>query len=93
MVTEVSEKRLERIEQKIDDLSQAFIVLARTEEKMVTIERDRQETNNRINSLESKVNLAEKKIELNGQISSALNKLFWLIVASIAAAVAMNFFG
>lgn len=35
------DNRLQRIENKIDDLSEAFVILARTEEKLATIERDR----------------------------------------------------
>jgi len=97
------EARLERIEHKLDELAKAFIILAKVEEKLLTIERDRHEAQSRVNELEKKLqqdhesfehDLAElkKSSEANLVTTTAVNRVFWLIVtAGIGYAVTAAF--
>ena len=87
-----SEDRLARIENKIDQLSEAFIIMARTEEKLATIERDRQEVNDRLARIENKQEEIDKKLTENGSTINIINKLFWLVVASVVGAIVINYF-
>jgi hypothetical protein len=74
------DNRLERIERKIDDLSEAFIILARTEEKLATIERDRIEFQARFNRMELRLDAIHAKVEESNNTTSIINKIFWLVV-------------
>lgn len=101
-----AEGRLERIEKKIDDLSEAFISLARAEEKLATIERDRLELNAKMNSFEVKFSKLEDKLNdvndkiyaltktVNGNslVSGGIKNLMWLSLAAVIGAFTNNYF-
>lgn len=84
-------RRLERIEEKIDQLSEAFVILARTEEKMATSERDRTDMMKRFENLEKKVDEASKKLDETSSTTAVINKLFWLVIAALTGAYALQF--
>lgn len=100
------EARLERIEKKIDDLSEAFISLARAEEKLATIERDRLELNARMGTFEAKFSKLEdklndvndkihaltKSVNSNSLISGGIKNLVWLSIAAVIGAFTNNYF-
>lgn len=84
--------RLHRIENKLDDLTEAFVILARTEEKLTTAERDRMEIQNRINKIESKIEDINSKVESSLSTTSTINRLFWLVLSGGIATYAVQFF-
>lgn len=94
MATEATatNSRLERIERKIDDLSEAFIILARTEEKLTTAERDRMEIQTRINKIEGKIEEINSKVSSSLSTTSVINRIFWVAVSGGIAAYAIQFF-
>lgn len=83
--------RLDRIEAKIDQLSEAFISLARTEEKLAIIERDRLELSTKMSEVRDKVDKIDKKTDENTRTISVINKLFWIIIAAGAGAYTVQF--
>jgi phage shock protein A len=80
--------RLDRIEEKIDKLSEAMISLARTEEKLIHIEQSNQAHFERMNRFSEKLDRVEKKVDDNAHTVNVINKLFWIVIISIAGAVA-----
>ena len=76
------EDRLNRLEIKIDSLSEAVVSLARVEERLITVF-------NRQSSIESKVEEIAKKVDDlgEGEISSRMmERIIWIIlVAAIGA--------
>ncbi len=84
--------RLERIERKLDDLAEAFVILARTEEKLTIAERDRLEIQTRIGKIEDKIQEINEKVKSSLSTTSIINRLFWVAVTGGIAAYATQFF-
>ena len=87
-MAESQNSRLDRIEEKIDKLSDAMISLARTEEKLIHIEQSNQAQFERMNRFSEKLDRVEKKVDDNAHTVNVINKLFWIVIVSIAGAVA-----
>ena len=85
----MTDARLERIEKKLDDMSEAIVALARMEERMVSLFKrmdsyDKSQARN-IERLEK----LEKVQGVNGQTLRFAERVFWII---ISAAVGYLFF-
>ena len=88
MARETQADRLDRIEEKIDKLSEAMISLARAEEKLIAIEKNNQNNFERMNKFSQKLDDIEKKVDDNARTVAIINKVVYLItVAIIGAAV------
>lgn len=85
------DNRLERIERKIDDLSEAFIILARTEEKLTTIERDRMEFQTRLNRIDHRLDAIAQKVEQTNNTTSIINKVFWIVLTASVGVYLVKF--
>lgn len=84
--------RLDRIESKIDKLSETVISLARAEEKLIALENDKKFLMDRMIKNEERVENIEKKIDETSVTVRVINRLFWIvIVAAITGAVGMMF--
>jgi len=87
----MDEKRLDRIEQKIDRLADAITAIARVEEKMLA-------SNNRVDALEIRVIRTEKDLNdiailarKNSGVAAFADKAFWLVVGGIVGLAAYFF--
>lgn len=85
-VKETNNQRLDRIEEKIDKLSEAMISLARAEEKLIAIEKNNHSNFERMNRFSQKLDHIEKKVDDNARTVSIINKVVYLIGASVIAA-------
>jgi len=81
----MDEKRLDRIEQKIDRLADAITAIARVEEKMLA-------SNSRVDALEKRVNTTESDLQAiaimsrkNTLIMAFANTAFWLVAGAFVA--------
>ena len=79
--------RLDRIEQKIDTMSEAIIALARAEEKIITLTEFGKQQGAQILTLINRVDRLENLVRQNAQTVHVINKLFWIITAAAAAAI------
>ena len=79
--------RLDRIEQKIDQMSEAIIALARAEEKMITLTEFGKQQGAQILTLINRVDRLEDTVRANGATVSIINKLFWIVIAAAATAI------
>jgi len=90
--TEIKE-RFDRLETKIDKLSDAMISLARTEEKIIAMETDRSNLIERLNRHSEKIDDLNDEVKENTRITSNITKVTWVIVTAVTAgAVKMLFF-
>lgn len=87
-----TDKRLDRIEEKIDTLSDAMVTLARFEEKMDSYNKYRDDSWDRMNKFSEKLDCIEKKVDVNHHTVQVISKLFWLAIAAAATAVAAQVF-
>lgn len=94
VMAETQGTRLDRIEGKIDKLHEGFVSLARIEERMISQFKTNEqvesqllhlkgEFNKRIDGLQEIINSQAQTIFINSQITSKINKGFWLIVFGI----------
>jgi len=81
----MDEKRLDRIEQKIDRLADAITAIARVEEKMLA-------SNSRVDALEKRVATTENDLQAiaimsrkNSGIAAFADKAFWIAITGLVA--------
>jgi predicted GTPase len=91
MARETQTDRLNRIEEKIDKLSEAMIALARAEEKLVAIERNNHNNFDRMNRFSQKLDDIEKKVDDNARTVSIINKVVYLISVAVIGTI-VNYF-
>lgn len=84
--------RLNRIEEKIDKLSDAMILMVRAEEKLIALESKYASQYDRMNRFSEKLDAIEKKVDDNARTVNTINKLFWLAIVSAAGAIAAQLF-
>jgi len=85
---QMEELRLSRIEQKIDKLSDAVIAIARTEEKLASLQADHNKNYDRMNRFSEKLDSIENCVQDQSKTVSVINKVFWIFLVSVAAALA-----
>lgn len=84
------DNRLDRIEAKIDKLSDAMVTLARAEEKLISMEQKYSASYDRMNKFSSKLDELERIVTQNAATVNTINKLFWVAIISMAGAIATN---
>ena len=88
-MAETQDIRLDRIEEKLDKLTDAMVSMARAEEKINALKDDHDKMYERINRLSQKLDDIEKKVDDNARTVSLINKLvFAAVVAAVGSIVA-----
>lgn len=88
---EQSSQRLDRIEEKIDKLSDAMISLARAEERLIAIEKQNFATYERMNKHSVKIDDMDDRLTGNENIIAVVNKIFWIAATfGIGAVIALT---
>ena len=83
-ITDLS-KRFDRIETKIDKLSDAMISLARTEEKIMSMESDRANMLERLNRHSEKIDDLNDLVKENSRITANIVKVTWMVIGTLVA--------
>lgn len=82
--------RMDRIEKKLDQLTDAVVSLARAEEKIAILIEDTQEIKNAVNSHTTRIHQLELGVAKNSSDLSTLAKFFWTVLgAGISVIVAI----
>jgi hypothetical protein len=68
-MADVNETRLNRIEDKIDKLPDAMVLIARTDEKLISMEQKYAAQYDRMNRFSQKLDDIEKLVETNNSVS------------------------
>ena len=84
-------QRLDRIEEKIDRLSEAMISLARAEEKLIAIEKNNHNNFDRMNKFSVKLDDIEKKVDDNARTVAIINKVVYAISVAVIAGIVKYF--
>lgn len=82
------QRRLDRIEEKIDKLAEFVVQLARVEEKLESLENSRDKMGERIGQLERTQLMIENSLTNHDKILGSLTRLFWAVVTTAASGVA-----
>ena len=83
--------RLDRIEEKIDRMSEAIIALARAEEKLQSITTVTAQQAQLIASMDKRLDHVESTVQTNTTVVNIINKIFWIIISAAAVAVSGMF--
>ena len=83
-MAENTDKRLDRIEVKLDKMGEVLVSLARFEEKMDAYNDYREKSWERMNRFSSKLDDIEKKVDDNARTVNVINKI---VYAAVIAAV------
>ena len=78
--------RLDRIEIKLDKLSEAVVSLARAEEKLKSMEKFMHQQMDQILEMGKRLEDVEKNVMNNSSTINIINKLFWIVMAAAATA-------
>lgn len=81
----MSEERLSRIEDKLDKMSEAITLLARMEERMVTLFKRIDKYEDTQSKLSDRVSAVEKLTTQRGVVYHFTDKMFWIVIGAIAA--------
>ncbi len=79
--------RLDRIETKLDQLSEAIINLARAEERITVLAKYGEQQAAQILKIVDRLDKLETKVSSNEIIVNVINKLFWIVVTGIVGGV------
>ena len=91
-MAEPTNKRLDRIEEKLDKMGDVLISLARFEEKMDAYNEYRERSWERMNKFSEKLDTIEKCTMDNSRTVQTINKLFWVAIIAIAGSIAAQYF-
>jgi len=76
-------ERMDRIEQKIDKLSEVLVQMARVEERLLNQEDDHKQLRKDISDLSDKVSEMEKVVQKNQITVNIINKISWIIITGV----------
>ena len=82
------EKRLDKIEEKIDRLTDAMVSIARAEEKLAQMEQNYTASYDRMNRFSEKLDIIEEQVRNNAHTVGIINKLFWAAIVAALGAIA-----
>lgn len=84
--------RLDRIEQKIDKLSDAIVQLARVEEKIADLEVRREEQHQRLNNLSKKIDSIDTHVTTLVEKVNVMQRVGWIVLGVFVTGVSAQFF-
>jgi len=87
-----NETRLNRIEDKIDKLTDAMVLIARTDEKLISMEQKYAAQYERMNHLSQKLDDIEKLVETNNYTVMLINKIVGATAIAAIGAWATQYF-
>jgi len=91
IVADAAHKRLDRIEEKIDKLTDFMVAIARVEEKQLATEEEIRHILKRMEHSETKVDRMDSKVNSNEVKVIIISRVFWaVIIAIVVGAVTMN---
>ena len=87
------EKRLERIEQKLDEMSKAIVSLARMEERMITLFKRMDSYDDEQTRMSDRLSKVEKVSGADGVTLRFLERIFWIVATAGITAYVMSHMG
>ena len=91
MAKETQSDRLDRIEEKIDKMSEAIIALARAEEKIITLTSFSKQQSKQIQSVINRIDRVETLVNSNASTVNVINKIFWVILVGLISAITWEY--
>ena len=86
-MAENTNSRLDRIETKLDQLTEAMVAMARAEEKIANLQQDQNNMFERMNKHSEKLDDIEKVCNDNHRTICVINKLFWVVTVAVIGSI------
>ena len=90
-IADMSEERLQRIEDKVDKLADVVVGMARVEEKIQDLETRRAEGHERLNKMSKKLDDVDAHVISMRERMNVISKVMWLIGAGVVTALITHF--
>lgn len=85
--------RFDKLEVKIDKLSEAMISLARAEERLINLEAHNAHQYKRVNRLTERIDDVERSTNTQGNTITIIHRVVWLFIVLGAGALLSLFIG
>ena len=82
----VQSHRLDRIEEKLDQMAEAIVALARAEEKITTLTDFNKQQAEQVQNLINRIDRVESLATGNSNTVALINEVFWVIVVGLISA-------
>ena len=82
----IQSQRLDRIEEKLDQMGEAIVMLARAEEKISTLTSFSKQQSEQIQNLINRLDRVDNMVSSNSNTVALINKVFWLIIVGLVSA-------
>ena len=86
-MAENTASRLDRIEEKLDKLTDAMVAMARAEEKIINLQEDQYNMFERMNKHSEKLDEIERVCNDNHRTICVINKLFWVVTVAVIGSI------
>ena len=86
-MAENTNSRLDRIEDKLDQLTEAMVAMARAEEKIANLQQDQNNMFERMNKHSEKLDEIERVCNDNHRTICVINKLFWVVTVAVIGSI------
>ena len=83
----MSEARLERIEEKLDKLSEAVTSIARVEEKIYASTKRADRLEHRLDMHEKDLDAIKSTVAYNSKTVAGVERIFWILISGGASAL------
>ena len=80
---DMDRNRLNRIEDKLDKLSELVISLARAEGRLVALEDDVKDMETDMRSVSNRINSMENLVGINSRTVASINKIIWIALTGL----------
>ena len=90
-IADMSEERLQRIEDKVDKLADVVVGMARVEVKIQDLETRRAEGHERLNKMSKKLDDVDAHVISMRERMNVISKVMWLIGAGVVTALITHF--
>lgn len=86
-MADTTSNRLDRIEEKLDKLTDAMVAMARAEEKIINLQEDQYNMFERMNKHSEKLDEIERVCNDNHRTICVINKLFWVVTVAVIGSI------
>lgn len=87
-------QRMDRMESKLDKITDALIQLARTEERMIKLEEERKSIRKQVDIQHEQIIEIQKNVLNNSRLGDTFYKVIWIVIAALCTAwIASMFVG
>ena len=84
---ETQADRLNRIEEKLDRLTDAMVAMARAEEKIISLQEDQNNMYERMNRHSEKLDTIQKTVDDNHRTICIINRVFWVTLVAVIGSI------